>query len=88
MLRPLLASSRPLLARMRMAALPSSTLRSSVPCTSTLHNHLSETYSQPNLARGMKVRSSVKLMCEGCAIVKRKGRVYVICNNNPKHKQG
>ncbi|EJD04119.1 uncharacterized protein FOMMEDRAFT_83654 [Fomitiporia mediterranea MF3/22] len=35
----------------------------------------------------MKVRSSVKLMCDGCAIVKRKGRVYVICSRNPKHKQ-
>ncbi|KLO17010.1 hypothetical protein SCHPADRAFT_868763 [Schizopora paradoxa] len=38
-------------------------------------------------ARGMKVRSSVKLMCDGCSVVKRKGRVYVICARNPKHKQ-
>ncbi|EEF37944.1 50S ribosomal protein L36, putative [Ricinus communis] len=35
----------------------------------------------------MKVRSSVKKMCEFCQIVKRRGRVYVICNSNPKHKQ-
>jgi len=35
----------------------------------------------------MKVRSSVKKMCEFCQTVKRRGRVYVICSANPKHKQ-
>ncbi|XP_073220147.1 uncharacterized protein [Cicer arietinum] len=35
----------------------------------------------------MKVRSSVKKMCEYCRTVKRKGRVYVLCTSNPKHKQ-
>ena len=34
----------------------------------------------------MKVRPSVKPMCEECKIIKRKGRVMVICEN-PKHKQ-
>ena len=34
----------------------------------------------------MKVRPSVKPMCEKCKIIKRKGRVMVICEN-PKHKQ-
>jgi len=34
----------------------------------------------------MKVRPSVKPMCEKCKIVKRKGRVMIICEN-PKHKQ-
>ncbi|MEE8356021.1 MAG: 50S ribosomal protein L36 [Anaerolineales bacterium] len=34
----------------------------------------------------MKVGSSVKKRCEKCKIVRRKGRVYVICEN-PKHKQ-
>lgn len=34
----------------------------------------------------MKVRSSVKRMCEGCRIIRRKGRVRVICKN-PRHKQ-
>lgn len=39
--------------------------------------------------RGMKVRSSVKKLCDGCKSVKRKGGkyVYIICNKNPKHKQ-
>ncbi|MEC4816967.1 MAG: 50S ribosomal protein L36 [Scytonema sp. PMC 1069.18] len=34
----------------------------------------------------MKVRASVKKICEKCTIIKRRGRVMVICVN-PKHKQ-
>ena len=34
----------------------------------------------------MKVRPSVKPMCEKCKFINRKGRVMVICEN-PKHKQ-
>mgnify|MGYP002246394729 CR=1 FL=1 len=34
----------------------------------------------------MKVRPSVKPMCEKCKLIKRKGKVMVICEN-PKHKQ-
>ena len=33
----------------------------------------------------MKVRPSVKPMCEKCKVIKRKGKVMVICEN-PKHK--
>jgi large subunit ribosomal protein L36 len=33
----------------------------------------------------MKVRPSIKKMCDKCKIVKRKGRVRVICEN-PTHK--
>ncbi|MQL80089.1 hypothetical protein Taro_012515 [Colocasia esculenta] len=35
----------------------------------------------------MKVRSSVKKLCEFCRTVKRRGRVFVLCTANPKHKQ-
>ncbi|MEK7479103.1 MAG: 50S ribosomal protein L36 [Patescibacteria group bacterium] len=35
----------------------------------------------------MKVRSSVKKICNDCVTTRRKGRVYVICKKNPKHKQ-
>lgn len=35
----------------------------------------------------MKVRSSVKRMCDGCKVVRRRGKVYVICDRSPKHKQ-
>ncbi|MEK7129920.1 MAG: 50S ribosomal protein L36 [Patescibacteria group bacterium] len=34
----------------------------------------------------MKVRASIKPMCNKCKIVRRRGRVYIVCDN-PKHKQ-
>lgn len=37
--------------------------------------------------RGFKVRTSVKAYCKDCYMVKRKGRVYVYCKSNGKHKQ-
>ncbi len=35
----------------------------------------------------MKVRASVKRICESCKIVRRRGVVYVVCSSNPRHKQ-
>jgi large subunit ribosomal protein L36 len=35
----------------------------------------------------MKVRASVKRVCENCKVVRRKGRIYVVCKSNPRHKQ-
>lgn len=34
----------------------------------------------------MKARAAVKRRCKDCKMVKRKGRVRVICEN-PRHKQ-
>ncbi len=34
----------------------------------------------------MKVRASVKKMCDKCKVIRRKGKVMIICEN-PKHKQ-
>ena len=34
----------------------------------------------------MKVRLSVKKICAKCKIIRRKGKIMVICEN-PKHKQ-
>ena len=39
-----------------------------------------------NEVNEMKVRPSVKKMCEKCKVIKRKGVTRVICEN-PKHKQ-
>ena len=47
---------------------------------SKLHKYRKEWY------RYMKVKPSVKKICEKCKIIKRKGRIMVICEN-PKHKQ-
>jgi large subunit ribosomal protein L36 len=40
----------------------------------------------PCSRRAMKVRASVKKICENCKVVRRKGRVYVVCTN-ARHKQ-
>jgi large subunit ribosomal protein L36 len=34
----------------------------------------------------MKVRPSVKKMCDRCKVIRRRRRILVICNN-PRHKQ-
>jgi large subunit ribosomal protein L36 len=34
----------------------------------------------------MKVRSSVRRICENCKIIRRRGVIRVICTN-PRHKQ-
>ncbi|OJK03867.1 hypothetical protein ASPACDRAFT_75378 [Aspergillus aculeatus ATCC 16872] len=47
----------------------------------------SATLRQVEQVRGMKTRSSVKRLCDGCKPVRRKNRVYIICSKNPKHKQ-
>ena len=43
-------------------------------------------YNTKNEVNKMKVRPSVKKICEKCKIIKRKGKIRVICEN-PKHKQ-
>ncbi len=35
----------------------------------------------------MKVRASVKPMCDKCRVIKRNGKVMVICPKSAKHKQ-
>ncbi|KAH9836475.1 ribosomal protein L36-domain-containing protein, partial [Rhodofomes roseus] len=80
MLRALLASSRPLLARMRAVTVHHAHPHFHPVAPSTMQ-------ASPALARGMKVRSSVKRLCDGCSVVRRKGRIYIICAKNPRHKQ-
>ena len=48
-----------------------------------------ESFAVCNFIHGgnqMKVKPSVKKICEKCKIIRRKGKVMVICEN-PKHKQ-
>ena len=84
LLRPLLASTRGLMfhSPVRLAVLRSTSLAA---CG---HRHqLGAAASVAGGVRGMKVRSAVRKFCEGCSIVRRKGKIYVICSLNPKHKQ-
>jgi large subunit ribosomal protein L36 len=43
-------------------------------------------FTPAGLGGAMKVRTSVRKICEHCKIVRRKGRVYVVCTN-ARHKQ-
>ncbi|GBF96546.1 hypothetical protein Rsub_09129 [Raphidocelis subcapitata] len=35
----------------------------------------------------MRVRGSVRKLCEYCFVVRRRGKLFVMCKKNPKHKQ-
>lgn len=62
--------------------------RPSLPACGDSRSHVcSRVPVQHQQERGMKVRSSVKLFCDGCKTVRRKGYLYVICSKDPKHKQ-
>ncbi|GIP30562.1 hypothetical protein J23TS9_56920 [Paenibacillus sp. J23TS9] len=59
-----------------------------VLCYKTLVNPYEVSFALQNLREviNMKVRPSVKPICEKCKVIRRKGTVMVICEN-PKHKQ-
>jgi large subunit ribosomal protein L36 len=40
-----------------------------------------------NKGSPMKVRSSVKPICEHCKVIRRQGVIRIICKKNPRHKQ-
>ncbi len=56
------------------------------PAKAESHGVLSKTKREERNGNKMKVKPSVKKICEKCKIFKRKGKVMVICEN-PKHKQ-
>ncbi|NXI47292.1 RM36 protein, partial [Galbula dea] len=41
----------------------------------------------PPLLAGLKTKTSLKRRCKDCFIVRRRGRLYVLCKTNPRHKQ-
>jgi large subunit ribosomal protein L36 len=38
-------------------------------------------------ARGYKTKTALRLRCEHCFFARRRGKLRVICKENPKHKQ-
>ncbi|NXN85658.1 RM36 protein, partial [Bombycilla garrulus] len=41
----------------------------------------------PPLLAGLKTKTVLKRRCKDCYIVRRRGRLYVCCKSNPRHKQ-
>ncbi|NWS39796.1 RM36 protein, partial [Probosciger aterrimus] len=39
------------------------------------------------LVAGLKSKVSLRRRCKDCFIVRRRGRLYVICKTHPRHKQ-
>ncbi|CCE65037.1 hypothetical protein TPHA_0J02170 [Tetrapisispora phaffii CBS 4417] len=60
---------------------------SMTPLQSKLMSPSASSLLTQNFTRGFKVRTSVKKFCSGCYMVRRKGRLYVYCKLNKKHKQ-
>ena len=58
-----------------------------VACAIGRHGRASGKAGQVGAREQMKVRASVKKICEYCKVVKRKRVVYVVCQRSPKHKQ-
>jgi len=50
------------------------------------HESAGDFYVKSGATR-LKVRSSVKPICEHCKVIKRQGVIRIICKRNPKHKQ-
>ncbi|XP_014794218.1 PREDICTED: 39S ribosomal protein L36, mitochondrial [Calidris pugnax] len=41
----------------------------------------------PPFAAGLKTKTVLRRRCKDCYIVRRRGRLYVCCKTNPRHKQ-
>ncbi|NXL94589.1 RM36 protein, partial [Alectura lathami] len=39
------------------------------------------------LVAGLKTKTVLKRRCKDCYFVRRRGRLYVCCKTNPRHKQ-
>lgn len=65
---------------------PLQPLHAPVAWRTALGSHASACGNTRSLECMMKVRPSTKKMCEKCRIIRRHGRVWVICPN-PRHKQ-
>ena len=57
------------------------------PRVSGVSDPLDPRPNRPDEVSGMKVKASVKRICNQCQVVRRKGKVRVICKADPKHKQ-
>ncbi|CAI4052953.1 mitochondrial 54S ribosomal protein bL36m SKDI_16G0940 [Saccharomyces kudriavzevii IFO 1802] len=70
---------------------PVSIMRTCAPSTILAVGAQKPTLASANrslvFSRGFKVRTSIKKFCSDCYLVRRKGRVYIYCKSNKKHKQ-
>ncbi|NXK18798.1 RM36 protein, partial [Arenaria interpres] len=41
----------------------------------------------PPFPAGLKTKTVLRRRCKDCYIVRRRGRLYICCKTNPRHKQ-
>ncbi len=58
----------------------------SQPSTPSAVRSQTDRVQQAHMESSMKVNPSVKKICDKCKVIRRNGRVMVICDN-PRHKQ-
>lgn len=70
----------------RISSIQAPSFDSSAHCGSSL---LGQCQHLPCLqpAAGMKTKSALKKRCKDCFFVVRRGRLFVVCKTNPRHKQ-
>ncbi|QBM85799.1 ribosomal protein L36 [Metschnikowia aff. pulcherrima] len=62
-------------------------VRAAAPSMAIKNSVFASTTQLQMSVRTFKVRTSVKKFCKDCYMVRRKGKVYVYCKSNGKHKQ-
>lgn len=62
------------------------TATSELLCSGALTPPLHYWFEELTRRNAMKVQPSVKQICDKCKVIRRNGRVMVICEN-PRHKQ-
>ncbi|XP_029920100.1 large ribosomal subunit protein bL36m [Myripristis murdjan] len=80
------APGRLLLSSARVKSVQPPSPGSSAQCASSL---LGQCQHLPCVqpSAGMKTKSALKRRCKDCFIVRRRGRLFVFCKTNPRHKQ-
>jgi large subunit ribosomal protein L36 len=79
-------------ARVRLEVVRTDPIRGLLFIKGSVPGHKGGAAAEPSFAVAwrppplMKVRASVKPMCDRCRVIKRHGKVLVICTN-PRHKQ-
>ncbi|KAK7898639.1 hypothetical protein WMY93_019492 [Mugilogobius chulae] len=72
-----------------LSAAPSSLLWSSARINFMRPSLLGQCQALPCLqpSASMKTKSALKRRCKDCFFVRRRGRLFVFCKTNPRHKQ-
>ncbi|XP_061616261.1 large ribosomal subunit protein bL36m isoform X1 [Phyllopteryx taeniolatus] len=86
---PAVASYRCLYSLSAAPRLPSSASVSGIQPAACGPSLLGQCRHLPSIqpADGMKTKSALRRRCKDCFFVRRRGRLFVFCKTNPRHKQ-